>query len=238
MPISVQYLKERIDSLATKGQNGYSTTESYNLGLQSANITMFEFYFKQFQLNSRITDALHPFIKELETPLTLGLDAAEGAYPSDYFHSLEIWFRKVVNTSTVPKINPVTVYALNTNQSGTLGASVRRPSLDNNMLWHEFKNGKLFVYPKELTKVQWKYLRKPVIPLTNGLPSWFVTTIVNPTGNDPVEVFDAANSTDLEFPQQEEENFVDLLLFYLGIEVESSPIIEFAKLKQKEPLVN
>ena len=235
MPVSVQYVKERVDTLASVGQAGYDTTQEFNLGLKSAQTTMFEYYVKQFRATQRIHDALRPFEVSVNLTLTPALDTSTTPLPSNYGHELEVSYRKVINNCDPPIIRRVPSVEMYAHEEAyTVNDPVRKPSLAKNIIRHTYKNGLIHVYPKELTNIDYKYLRLPIVPLnTSGLPNWYVT-IINITPTDDSEAYDPVNSTDLEWPEQEGENFVDLLLFYLGVQIKDNPIVEYARLKQKE----
>jgi len=227
MAIQVDYLRDQVRSLAKKDQAGYSTDAEFNQSLRSAELTLYEYYYKQFEATNKILDALEPFIKEVQIPLTNGV----GTLPSDEYHRLEVSYLHVVNNCATPKITTVPVDYMQANEvAETLRSFIRRPNIDKKILRHTYKNGALYVYPTTVQEVTYKYLRQPVF-------GQYVSTFQS-NANGDFSVYDPTLSTQLEWPEQETDNFIDLLLFNLGIELRSTEIINFVKLKQKEGLVN
>ena len=123
-------------------------------------------------------------------------------------------------------------YLLTNEEKYTLTSAVRKPSTLKNIFRHTFKNNLIHVYPRETRVLEFKYLRVPVTP--------FWDSFASSTANGDIEVFIPIGgtnpntgapslTTDFEFPAQEEENIVDLLLLFMGIEMRSSPLIEFAR---------
>lgn len=259
MPINVNLLKERVESLAVKSQNGYVTSSQYNSDLIDANNTLYEYYVNIFEETQRILDALLPFVKETNLPLTRGVFSATTPFPTDYRHDLEVGVNKVVNNpanecsdgkckkrscracnpatttlephTALPPI--ITLYPadyMNTDEERyTLSSAIRKPSMAKNIFRYTYKNGIIHVYPKEVSSIYYKYLRNPLQPF------WGSTLVSNANGD--YEAYDSATSVQIEFPEQEFSNIVDLMCFYLGIEIRETPLIQFAKMKLTQPLI-
>lgn len=231
MAISVNYLRERVRSLASKGQAGYTTNQDFNLGLQSAVWTLFEYWTKQFEQTRRIADALQEFINRTTITTTNG----NANLPDDYVHELETWVKWIDNQcKNGPDIQFCPADYMNTDEvAKTLKSNIRKPSVDKGIFRFTIDGGKFYGYPENVTEWEFKYLAKPNIPKNNGIPNYYVTTLQsNPQGD--FEQFDATNSTDIPFPEHQTENFVDLLLFYLGIEIKDNAIVQYAQLKSTE----
>ena len=240
MAISVEFLRNQVNQLASKDQAGYSTDNEFNDNLASAQNVLFEYYYQLFEVQQQVVDALMPFIKE-ETVLTPN---GVGNFPTDYIHRLQVSYKYVKNKGCTtsckcgnkckPNGPEITVYPVDYMQTDeeavVLSSYIRKPSIAKRIFRHTFKNNKIYVYPTTISKVGFKYLRKP-----NS--AFYATTIVSTSTGD-FRQYDAANSIDLEWPVQETENFVDLMLFYLGIEIRSSQILDFVKMKQQQALVN
>jgi len=231
MAISVNYLRERVRTLASKGQAGYTTDEDFNLGLGSAVWTIYEYYVKQYEQTKRIADSLQDFVMQSTIQMTNGT----ANLPNDYVHELETHVKWVDNNcKDGPEIKYCPADYMNSDEvAKTRKSAIRKPSIKKGIFRHEIRNGKLFIYPPSVSEVEFKYLSKPQLPTQNGIPNYYVTTIQSTSQGDFLQ-FDAFNSIDVPFPEQETENFVDLLLFYLGIETKSSPIVQFAQLKSTE----
>ena len=238
MPISVEYLRNQVNSLAKKDQAGYSTDAEFNQSLQSAQTLLYEYYYKQFEATGKIHDALETFIKEIPVTLTGG----SAPLPTDEFHRLEVSYRLVLNDCATPQVSIVPVDYMQTNEEAyILSSPIRKPDVNKKIIRHTYKNGRLYVYPITVTEVNYKYLRKPGgIEVSTGTatasPPFYASTLTS-NANGDFRVFDPINSIDLEWAEQETNNFLDLLLFDLGIELRSSAILEYVRLKQQEGLV-
>lgn len=229
MPISVQYLREQDANLAAKNQAGYITDSEFNGNLRSAELTLYEYYFRIFEQSSQIVDALNPFIVETTIQLTNGI----GDFPSDYRHRLEVGYTWMKNDcySGAPKIDEIPVDYMQANEEReVLSSAIRKPSIEKKIIRHTFKNDKIYVYPKEVREINFKYLKEPVFGV-------YASTLVS-NANGDFDQFDPANSIDPQWPVQETNNLLDLLTFYRGIELRSTALIEFARLKQKNALIN
>lgn len=87
--ISVQYIFKRVnDALSRKNQAGYSSTEDFNGDLRDTENILYEFYFKDYEINQKIADALSVFLIEPE----VGFPIVNGYvfYPKDYRHPNEM----------------------------------------------------------------------------------------------------------------------------------------------------
>lgn len=259
MPINVNVLKERVESLAVKSQNGYVTSSQYNSDLQAANIVIYEYYYKQFEETQKILDCLLPFVKEVTLSLTQSTLSATVPFPSDYFHRLQLGVLKVTNnpsndcsdgkckkkscrscnqptasnqtaTALPPIINPLPCDYINTDELFyTLSSSIRKPSVSKGIYRHTFFDNLIHVYPKETRSIYFKYLRQPAVPFWNSAP------VSTPNGD--FEQYTSIGSTQIEFPETELETFTDILLYFIGIEIRESAILNFVKGKQQENLV-
>lgn len=233
--ISTQYIYERVSDLIQKQQAGYMASSSFNRDIEAANLVLFEYYFVQYELTKKVANAMTPFL--LEVPITsIGTTNFSSIfdYPTDLFHETELKFEKVVNKDCDNEISLVPIDYLQDNEEAyTLSSPIRRPNLDKNIIRWNRKNNKIHVYPKEIKEIQIKYLKKPQTPVYGVFPP-----PVPPNPFQDIEIFDPAASTDFEWDMQEAENIVDLILLYQGMQLRETAIIQFAKAKQKNALVN
>jgi len=232
MAISVNDLKIAVESLSKKSQNGYLSSNDYNSDLQQANLLIYEYYYKIFELEERIVDALNPFLVEVTLPLTQGARSATTPFPANFFHRVECSVNKVTNQDCgeQPLVQTINCdYLLSNEVSYTLSSSIRRPSIKKNIYRHTYINNIIHVFPKETQNLILKYLRKP------NQPVWASTPTSTPNGD--IEIYNPGASVQVEFPEQEFNNFVDILLFSLGIQLRENAILNFVKMKQQENLV-
>jgi hypothetical protein len=233
--ISTQYIYERVSDLIQKQQAGYMSSSSFNRDIEAANLVLFEYYFVQYELTKKIANAMTPFL--LEVPIaSIGTTNFSSIfdYPADLFHETELKFEKTVNKECGNEVSIVPIDYLQDNEEAyTLSSPIRRPNLDKNIIRWNRKNNKIHVYPKEIKEVYIKYLKKPRTPVYGVFPPPLI-----PNPNQDIEIYDPATSTDFEWDMQEAENIVDLILLYQGMQLRETAIIQFAKAKQKNALVN
>jgi hypothetical protein len=230
--ISTQYIYERVSDLIQKKQAGYMPSNSFNRDIEAANLMLYEYYFAQYEITKKIANAMTPFLKEVSIS-SIGSNNFSSIYdfPLDLFHETELKFEKVVNNCEEPEISLIPIDYLQDNEEAyTLSSAIRKPSLDNNIIRWNRKNGKIHVYPKEVKEVLIKYLKKPQTP--------FYATTLQSNADQDFEEFDPASEIEFEWGMQEAENIVDLCLLFQGMQLRESTIITFAKLKQKNLLVN
>ena len=228
--ISTQYIYERVSDLIQKQQAGYMSSSSFNRDIEAANLVLFEYYFVQYELTKKIANAMTPFL--LEVPIaSIGTTNFSSIfdYPADLFHETELKFEKTVNKECGNEVSIIPIDYLQDNEEAyTLSSPIRRPNLDKNIIRWNRKNNKIHVYPKEIKEVYIKYLKQPRKPE--------YITVSQSTPTQDIEVF--VGSVDFEWDMQEAENIVDLILLYQGMQLRETAIIQFAKAKQKNALVN
>jgi hypothetical protein len=79
-------------------------------------------------------------------------------------------------------------------------------------------------YPIDKTYVDFTYIRMPETP-------YYATTIDITTDT---ENYDSANSTDLEWPEDMHMDFVRGVLSYMGMNLRSADVYQYAEMKKKE----
>jgi hypothetical protein len=232
MAFSTQYIYDRVSDLIQKQQAGYMASSSFNRDIEAANLVLFEYYFVQYELTKKIANAMTPFLVE-ESINNIGTTNFSSIfnYPTELFHETELKFEKTVNKDCGNEVSIVPIDYLQDNEEAyTLSSPIRKPNLDKNIIRWNRKNNQIHVYPKEVKSIYIKYLKKPRTPF------YGTTTSINPLQD--IEVFDPTTSVDFEWDLQEAENIVDLILLYQGMQLRETAIIQFAKAKQKNALVN
>jgi hypothetical protein len=205
---------------------------SFNRDIEAANLVLFEYYFVQYELTKKIANAMTPFLVEKSiTNIATTNFSSVFDYPADLFHETELKFEKTVNKDCGNEVSIVPIDYLQDNEEAyTLSSPIRKPDLGKNIIRWNRKNGQIHVYPKEVKSIYIKYLKKPRTP-------FYATTIsVNPLQD--IEVYDPVTSINFLWDMQEAENIVDLILLYQGMQLRETAIIQFAKAKQKNALVN
>jgi hypothetical protein len=233
MAFSTQYIYERVSDLIQKQQAGYMPSSSFNRDIEAANLVLFEYYFVQYELTKKIANAMTPFLVEISINNTAATNFSSiFDYPTNLFHETELKFEKTLNKDCGNEVSIVPIDYLQDNEEAyTLSSPIRKPNLDKNIIRWNRKNNVIHVYPKEVKSIYIKYLKKPQTP--------FYGTTINTTSPDrDFEEFNPLTSVDFEWDLQEAENIVDLILLYQGMQLRETAIIQFAKAKQKNALVN
>src|SRR4051812_22888675 len=92
--VNVNYIFTRVnDSLTRKNQAGYASVADFNGDLRDTENILFEFYYKDFEINQKISDAISVFIEE--PPAGFAIVNGYVAYPPDYRHPIEMVYRLV-----------------------------------------------------------------------------------------------------------------------------------------------
>lgn len=225
--IDVRYIRNTISDLSAKGQSGRVNDLEFNNLLQAAQTTLFEYYYKVFESTQKILDALKVFIKKVTLPVNNG----ECDYPQDYVHKLAVTYTLIKNTckGIIQEEIPVDYMEIN-EVNYTLIDPIRRPNLARKIVRYSTWNNKIQVYPRTVKSINLIYLKKPVVPK--------YASVIIQTPNGDFEQYDPINSVHLEWDEQETQNIIDLMLFYHGIVIRENALIEYARLKQKESLIN
>jgi hypothetical protein len=222
--ISVQLVFERVQDLSRKDKAGYMSSEEFNRDLGQAQNILFRYFYQQFEDRQQIVDSLNPFHKTVNLPIANGFCE----FPADYRHRTEVGYLFVENPLCgleQPTVEPIPMPYLNANEvMETLVSAIRKPSKEKKRVYHTFINNKIEVHPYSLTGyIKFKYLAVPPTAI-------YATTL--DLANDQ-ENYDPLNSIDLIWNQQDTDNLVDLLLFFKGLEVRESALLEWVGMKKQ-----
>lgn len=178
-----------------------------------------------FEVTQKVTDDMRVF----KTKATLNIDKdGQAPYPSDYVHRIGV--RKNVTLKSeldadgdpVNKTRWVKVKLVDEDKlSYRLGSTIVAPSLEYPLF--VLQGTFMQFYPITLQSVEFTYLRAPTPP------KWAFTTGTN---NRPL--FDSANSTDIEFPEETVNDFVIRILSKLAIHIREPQLVEYAELKKNQ----
>lgn len=205
--------------LITQDKSGYISTAEFNQASKRAEILLWRFYAKHFEEHGIIADAMYPFNEKV----VQSLDAnAQFSLPTDFGRRINVWYRKLTTVAgSEPTIDDRPARFLEGSEvQETLRSGVRKPSLANDTIAYSFTDGKVQMWPSTLTGAAlFEYLR---------LPTYAVRGFTLDATNDE-EDYDSASSTDYEWPDQEQENIIDLILFQFGLYLRSSEILNWAQ---------
>jgi hypothetical protein len=150
-------------------------------------------------------------------------------YPTDYCHKMELTNNFTIKINKVDTILPKGLEVLNESQlSSRLGNYTKRPV--SRMPICTFRSDAIYVWPFEIsdivpdpiTQIDMAYYRYPRTPE-------FVYSVT-----DGGLVYDAVNSTEVEWPQDEHLVLVRMLLNYIGINLREGDIVNYSEQKLKE----
>jgi len=216
--ISVNNLYLRVNNdLARKSKGGYSANDEFNRDMVDAQELIYSYYYGLFEVNGRTMDSLSNFVQETEFNVN-----GSFPYPDDYRHKIDAKYVSYASASEcgspVSEIETVIKYINADEEYDLMSSAIRRPSLEKKRLYYTQYGNAFRLLPKSMdNKVRFKYLRQP------RQPNRAVTLdLVNDE-----EVYDEPNSTQLEWPQQEFNNFVSVMLYFKGIQVRETALINW-----------
>lgn len=220
--INVNDLYIYLRDLMRKDSIGWTSSDEYNRLLVLAQNDLFEFYLEQVQSNHRMTTGLRVFVKEQ----TIAGVAGYYDLPADFRYKLEVGIRTIENAENCddsPIVNFYPADQANSDKLLLLGEStIRKPSIANNRYYYEFIGGKIKVTPVTTAKLYLKYYRQPAVATR--------AYTLNTTTFE--EVYNSGTSIQLEWPAEEFNSFVEILLFYKGIQMRDAELVQWLNAKR------
>lgn len=203
------------EDLGKKNKSGYTSNEEFNRALNEAQLTLMSYYHHLFQATNHLADAIGPFVKTQDAVIWGQLIT----YPTDYRHLISVLVENSKNIpGSEPEIRQVTSTFVKSGEIDSyLSSYVLRPNLSKDIIYHSFENGRIKIWPK-VNSAKLRYLRTPAE----------AERVVTIDSVNDLEVYDSVNTTHLEWPAQEQPNFVDLLLLDQGLAVKESALIQWA----------
>lgn len=223
--IPIQTLFERVRDLSRKDKAGYMSSDEFNRDLLEAQTLLMDWYYKMFEKHQKGLDSLSPFIKELLLPINNQFVT----FPIDYRYKLEmgyVYSKNVKNENCEvqnPELDYKNMQHLKANEVlSTTSSAIRKPKIDvstgSGKFAYTYVNNQIKVFPKELIGyVYLKYITDP--------PVATYATTVNTTTSE--EDYDAINSVDLIWNEQDLPNLTNLMLLFKGIEVRETALIQW-----------
>lgn len=218
--VNVNSIWQLIRDVSRKDHAGYLSTDEFNRVLNLAEQLLFDYYIWVYDTTARIESALDPFRVSEQVPYL----SAGYVLPSNFRQRLEfgaIWLESSCD-GLVQTIHPAPPMD-GAEKLLTVSSEVRRPSLAKRVFRHQIIAGRLMIYPSTFTgSVHLEYLRNP----TYGVRGYTLDT------GSQEEVYNPSTSTNLEWPQSEIGNILDIMLFIKGMQTQSGAIIEWIKAKK------
>lgn len=210
--ISVERLFQYVnETLASKGQGGYSSNDEFNQHLYQSQVLIFNYYIDRLD-NANVSHALSPFIRET----TLDLNGAKvGALPVGTVRVIEGGFSVIKNGSqTVYPAHPIKQYE----ERETLVNSIRKPSLATRTFYYRLTSETDVKFFSDVSGRGYvKYLVAPSVPLR---------AVTIDTDNQ-VENYNAGGTTNLQWREAEFDIFVEVLLFLKGVQIKDEGLQAF-----------
>lgn len=224
--------------LLNKNQQGNPTPDSFNLAAERASMSVFMKRYGNpqeyqpgrpvpriaYQATQKISDDLRPFIKE--TAITVD-SRGRGPIPDDYVHLSSLKYRYYENPDTCTTTDPTIVpndrkiVVLPDDKlsdrltSSLLPVNKMYPICTIRDTYYQF-------YPTNIGRVIMVYLRIPAVP------KWGYST----TSGEPT--YDAATSTDLEWPDEMMNELTVAALAFMGVYLREADVFQAADKFMKE----
>jgi len=211
--MTVDQIYKSVQAQAAKSRTGYSSAAEFNLQLKLAEELLYDFHTSNLPRQPSI-DALRAFNKFEDVAIDSGL----GNLPSDYRRYIGAIFKKFYagacatdNVTERYRTHLIQPHELPFARLSPIRGGKTRARYSVCLV-----DGGIEVLPNEKGTLELTYYRKPTYAV------YGVT--VTASG----EVYDSASSTQPEWPDEELNNLVDLLLFYKGVQFRETPLIQYA----------
>jgi len=197
--LNVNTVYKQVLDLLNKNQiGGYLDETVFNSYAESSQIDWFNDAYARYESNQKNVDDIRVLRAK---PKILTLDTnGEVSYPSDYYHTSNIWRPEVVNgrRSSVDIITDAEL-------AQRLGSALEEVNEDYPIavLYDTY----IQVYPTTIRRVELSYLRVPTAP------NWAYTV------TNGRKVYDSGNSTDFEVPDYAINDIVNRILTMASVEI-------------------
>jgi len=219
--INVEEVFKDCRRLLSKDKAGYFSSDEFNRFSIMAEQTLFRFYLKHFEEHGLFADTMRQF-NELSV---LGLDANDRfSLPSDMARRGILWWKKLTNVpGGSPSVERVKIQYLEKEElQDTLDSAIRKPDVTKNRLYFSYVDGKAQVWPSISGPVELDYLRSPEYA-ERGFT-------LNATTDE--EDYDSSSSTDYEWPDNERQNIVALVLMQYGLVLRENDVVQWSMTQQ------
>lgn len=172
--MTLDEIKKYVETRLNKNQNGnVITPERFNLLLKALNVDYYEDKVQKptapnvgYEFSKKHIDLFRDFKKLVDINLTQesGLPGfSVGQLPEDYRHYSSVYFNYYVQNGCEIEVTPRKVeYVKDSRIPDRLASAIQAPDLDY-PIW-TLRDGEIVVYPKEVKKLKFTYIAKPVDP--------------------------------------------------------------------------
>lgn len=214
------------EDIVKKGKGGYSSNDEFNRTFNDVQNKLLTYYIRMFELHHEITDATLPFRKSLVSTIRTG----KVDFPTDYRHLITLLYNNVTqskedcSSKTLTRTSTPMPYLPIKEKAFTLSSGTRKPNLKKGVLYHDFSDNKISVYPEDLSgSVKIEYFSQVPVAIRN--------VEINQT--EMQEDYLEAGSIHPVWPDQEEVNLISLMLLYKGIEIKDNDVVQWAMLNKQ-----
>jgi hypothetical protein len=188
---------------------GYTSGPEFNRLLKLAQETLYRFYYDNKD-EAQARQSLVAF----QTSITIPSTSSGYAKPGNYKDKLDA--RLLVGSVVIPVHFPA-----RDELAMSLSSAIRGPSIERKVIVGESRPGYFYVWPETSYKLLLRYYKEPPVPER-------VTEIDEVT---TAEVYDEAGSTQLDWDYNNLQDFIDLLLFYKGVSIRDSSLLQWVQAK-------
>jgi hypothetical protein len=179
-----------------------------------------------YEITQKITDDLRDLKVRMGQDVATMAIATNGraTIPTDYIHFSSARYNQITdNTCGNLATRPRAIEHLSDAQIGDrLGDSIKMPTLKNPVF--VTYAGYFQFYPKTVSNVEFTYLRMPKTPVYGYVAD-------NTTDDD---TYDETTSVHFEYPEDCFNDIVSMCLGYIGINLRSSELLQYAEMQKEK----
>jgi len=143
------------------------------------------------------------------------------SYPSDYAHRDQIIYKFIKTINNVATTLPRPVEIIREAQAAERRGNYTKQPTTKNPIGVVRSDG-VAIYPDTITEVDFSYYKWPTDPV-------FAYTL-----GDGFITYDADNSTEFEWPVDEHQTLITMMLSYIGINLREAEIFQYAEMKKNK----
>lgn len=214
--IAVQDLYLRVQDTLVKNQSGYFSNDEFNRLVNVAQNDLMLFYAPAD--GQRAHDALRPFITDYQVVASPTI-----ALPGNYRYKLNARCRIGEQVGATAQFNWYQADFLETDEDfDELQSPIRKPSIANRTFAYRITSAGILLFPTFSGLFELSYIRRPFSA---------IRAVTVDTLND-IEVYDSVNTDDLEWNEEQVNEFHDAICFYMSIQIRESEIVSWLANRQ------
>ena len=240
MAVNVDIVYKTVLSILNKEQRGYITPSEFNKVATQVQLEIFNEYFNELSQQLRIPDNDSEYadhIKEIQEKISVfERDATCVMPPNTNYFVPTTTSDTIYRLGTVIYNNEIEVQQVQSNELLKINLSkLTRPTTEFPIF--EYKNYKLYVYPKTITSlITTTYIKKPSDPIwgfnigTRGQYVYDPNTYI--PGSPPI------GSVDFELHEKEQTTIILKILMYSGVIIQNPQIVQMAAQQVQAEQIN